>query len=170
MALSLQLLGQLPAVGHRLLPIPRLQEVELGVHEVLQEYVPLDDVAFARPHHEDGLHAHLGTGGADHSSVVGDRDEGANEAVAAPLQGIGDAELDVAGLVPTEGQARQVVPLDEDAGATQGLREAGALLQRGGSIGHTRPWNSIDGRPQIGFGESSSLDQSYPSCLDSANA
>ena len=126
-----KLVRQLAVVLRGLLPFIVLKIVDLRSQEVHQEEIALDGLSLPTPLHQDVLHAHLGAGGGKHAGVVRGPGVGINVYVTPLGQGIADAELHVTGLVPTEGQTGQVIPLDEDAGAAQRLAQPGAFLKRG---------------------------------------
>ncbi len=71
--------------------------------------------------------------GKGQAAVVGLHGAAGDDRVAAFLQGLGDAEVQLAGLVAAGGTGEHVVTLDIDIDArAQGLGEIGTILDGGG--------------------------------------
>jgi len=72
--------------------------------------------------------------GKGQAAVVGLHGAAGDDRIAAFLQGIGDAEVQLTGLVAAGGTGEHVVTLDVDVDVrTQSLGEVGAVLDGGGS-------------------------------------
>ena len=84
--------------------------------------------------HQMAVHTFMDSPGKGQAAVVGLHGAAGDDRIAAFLQGIGDAEVQLTGLVAAGGTGEHVVTLDVDVDVrTQSLGEVGAVLDGGGS-------------------------------------
>ena len=121
----------------------------VGAEEAHQQVVALHLLvvdAAHRPQDQVQLEAQAGAGGRHLPAVVGLHGGAGDDHLGALLQGVGQGELEHARLVAAEGQARQVVALDEDVGAAELGAEPGHRLQgRGAHRGQPHPGQGRQG-------------------------
>jgi len=146
------------------LPLERV-EVEGGAHHVAQERV--SDMPLLAPLRRDPVvvqehasEAHSRSRGSRLAGLIGLHCSNRDEGVSTLLDGIGDDELELAGLVAAAGEAGEVVALDPDLGPAEVVREPAERVHRGrqarqlearmarqtrGQLGnvHPYPWRSL---------------------------
>ena len=104
--------------------------------------------------HQDAVEANRTRRGGGHSRVVGLRGAARDDDVGALRERVGHQELEIARFIAAEGQAREVVPLDEDSWTARGsvFRRAAGVddgrRQRGERHSRRFEWHLWQRTPQ----------------------
>ena len=86
-----------------------------GPEDVIQQQIALDGIGFLVPRqHQVAVETQFGAGGGGLSAVVALRAGALDDYVRALVHRIANGVLQLPGLVPTEGEAGAVVPLDPE--------------------------------------------------------
>ena len=142
-AIGRQLIGQLLAGDLQLTPVVRRasDEVQLSPEPLRKQQVSGQPQRSIPRQHEMDVEPEHGPRGGRHPAVVRLRRADGDQAAGAAAQRLGAQELQLASLVPTGTQPRQVVTLDPQPSAA---RQTGASLQRGRQRGQRRAWNGLE--------------------------
>ena len=129
-------------LGHR-------RQLHLGAEQVGQEQVALGLGVGVGAAHLHRLQAETGRNGRRLARLVRLRRGGVDKDVASRLHRLGDGVLELADLVATEGQAREILALHPDAGSADRLRQPRQLVEGGGQGGQPQPRQPIQPFAQL---------------------
>ena len=142
-AIGGQLVGQLLAGDLQLAPVVRRasDEVQLSPEPLGEQQVSGQPHRSIARQDEVDVETEHGPCCGSHPAVVRLRRADGDQAAGAAAQRLGAQELQLARLVPTGTEPRQVVTLDPQPSAA---RQPGAALERGRQGGQRRAWNGLE--------------------------